>query len=343
MKNNLIAWDIAETDFPSQGSINDKLKFLISYAILAPSGHNTQPWLFKLSEYSIRIFADRTRALPVIDPDDRELIISCGAALCNILVSAKYFGMNLDVKYFPVDGDMDLLAELSYTGETERTELDEKLFGAIVKRHTNRLPFAEQEIDGLILQKFETIASEEKVTLKVVYNEEIKEEIIKLIEKGDRLQAQNKSFCRELAQWVHPNRSNTSDGIPGYAFGMGDLISYTGPFFIGNLDWGNIQAGRDRNLVVGSPVLGVFESNDDKPEDWIAVGVALERLLLTAASEGIAASYLNQPVEVPELKEQLKNILKINGYPQLIMRLGYGKEVKPTPRRNIEDVILKDS
>lgn len=341
MNKNLLAWEISENDFPFKGTNKDKLKFFINYAVLAPSGHNTQPWLFRINDDSIDILADRTRALPVIDPDDKELIISCGAAITNITVAMKYFGINFTLKTYPQDGDFDFLARISINGEYSPAEDDKKLFAAILKRRTNRLPFAEQDIDGQILQKFETIVSEDNCTkLNLIRDKSIRDEVIKLIELGDRIQCENKSFCRELAQWVHPNRANSKDGIPGYAFGLGDLISYAGPFFIGNMNWGDIQAGRDRNLVKGSPVIGILESNEDKDAGWLCAGISLEKLLLKAASEGIAASYLNQPIEVPELRNKLKEILSLKGYPQLIMRLGYGKEVKPTPRRSTEEIIL---
>jgi nitroreductase len=341
MKNNLIAWEVNEKDFPKNGKVQDKLKFLVKYAILAPSGHNTQPWLFEVNEdeMTINLYADRTRALPVIDPEDTELIISCGAALQNLIVAMKYFEYYTEVEYFPSETDNDLLAKIKPLIGYEPDEDDKKLFNAIKNRHTNRMPFADDTIDGLRLQKLKSIASEENVNFYVIEGEQIREEIIKVIEQGDKIQAANKSFCRELAQWVHPNRTNSKDGIPGYAFGMGDLISFGSPFFIGNLNWGDIQAGRDRNLVKGSPVLAIIESKNNRPLDWLRTGMALEKLLLKASSEGIAASYLNQPIEVPELRDKLKDLLGLKGYPHLIIRMGYGKEVKPTPRRDIEEVI----
>jgi hypothetical protein len=86
--NELKAWKISEEEFPSTGSNKDKLKFFINYAILAPSGHNTQPWLFDVYNNIIVMYADRTRALPVVDPEDRELTISCGAALSHLLLGS---------------------------------------------------------------------------------------------------------------------------------------------------------------------------------------------------------------------------------------------------------------
>jgi len=339
MKSNLNAWEISESEFPKDGSMKDKFLEFIKYAILAPSGHNTQPWMFRINEDSIDVFADRTRALPVIDPDDRELIISCGAAITNLLVAMRYFGYDADLNFFPHEEDNDLLVNIKAGREYKPSEEDKKLFRAIKTRHTNRLPFADDKVDGLKMLMLKTIVSEEKITLTVIEDEAIREEVIRLIEQGDRVQAQNKSFCRELAQWVHPNRTSSKDGIPGYAFGMGDLISYGSPFFIGNLNWGDIQAGRDRNLVKGSPVLAIIESVKDNEHDWLHSGMALEKLLLRASSEGIAASYLNQPVEVPELKEKLRQLMNLQGHPHLILRIGYGKEVKPTPRREVEEVL----
>jgi hypothetical protein len=343
MKNNLNAWEVSEKDFPKSGSTKDKLKFFVRFAILAPSGHNTQPWLFEINEdeMSINLYADRTRALPVIDPDDTELIISCGAALQNLIATMNYFEYFAEVEYFPSETDNDFLAKIKPMIGYEPNADEKKILNAIKNRHTNRMPFADDTIDGLRLQKLKSVVSEEKINLYIVESEQPREEVIKIIEQADKIQAANKSFCRELAQWVHPNRTNSKDGIPGYAFGMGDLISFGSPFFIGNLNWGDIQAGRDRNLVKGSPVLAIIESKNNKPIDWLRTGMALEKLLLKASSEGIAASYLNQPIEVPDLRDKLKELLGLKGYPHLIIRMGYGKEVKPTPRRDLEEVIKK--
>ncbi|WP_205208599.1 hypothetical protein [Arenimonas caeni] len=66
---------------------------LIARAVLAPSSHNTQPWLFRPGEGHVELLADRTRALPVNDPDDRELVISCGAALLTLRAAAAGAGL----------------------------------------------------------------------------------------------------------------------------------------------------------------------------------------------------------------------------------------------------------
>jgi hypothetical protein len=171
----LDSWSISEQNFPTGGSNYDKLKFFLSYAILAPSSHNTQPWLFKIVDNSIELYADRTRALPVVDPEARELTISCGAALYHLIVTIKYFGFEYRLEVLPailanqdkhdeVDGGRDsssgddLLARVIVEGmsENRRTFSDEeKLFQAITKRRTNRFIFQNRDIPALLLSKIE--------------------------------------------------------------------------------------------------------------------------------------------------------------------------------------------
>jgi hypothetical protein len=52
------------------------------------------------------------------------------------------------------------------------------------------------------------------------------------------------------------------------------------------------------------------------------------------------ASYLNQPVEVPKLRPRLADLLGTEEHPQLVLRMGYGKQIDPTPRRPVEKVLV---
>lgn len=61
-------WTIDPADFPAAGGPMRQLKFLLDYAVLAPSGHNSQPWLFRIGDGWVEVHADRTRRLPVVDP-----------------------------------------------------------------------------------------------------------------------------------------------------------------------------------------------------------------------------------------------------------------------------------
>jgi hypothetical protein len=85
----------------------------------------------------------------------------------------------------------------------------------------------------------------------------------------------------------------------------------------------------------------ILGAKTDEPLEWLNTGLVLGKILLLARSENIWTSFLNQTIEVPQLRHRLGEMLnrKEKGYPQLLLRLGYGEEVKPTPRRPIEEVI----
>ena len=45
----------------------------IRYATLAASGHNAQPWRFRVGAEQIDILPDLARRTPIVDPDDHHL------------------------------------------------------------------------------------------------------------------------------------------------------------------------------------------------------------------------------------------------------------------------------
>jgi len=86
------AWELSASQFPAHGSARERLGFLLRYAILAPSTHNTQPWRFTTGSDRLLVYRDRSRWLQVADPSQRELHLSVGCALENLLIAARAFG-----------------------------------------------------------------------------------------------------------------------------------------------------------------------------------------------------------------------------------------------------------
>ena len=73
---------------------------------------------------------------------------------------------------------------------------------------------------------------------------------------------------------------------------------------------------------------------------WLCAGQALARLLLRARAGEVWASYLDQPLEVPELRPKVTEAIGRTGHAQIILRLGYGPNVSPTPRRTVDEVLI---
>jgi nitroreductase len=332
-------WTIAAADFPRTEPLEAQLRFCVAYALLAPSSHNTQPWQFALGDHVIDLYADRTRALPVMDPDDRELLMSCGAALYNLCLAIRHFGYTDTVTLFPVPDRPDLLARIQVATPGEATYEENDLFWAIVKRRTNRQAYSKQPVPPLVVKKLQTIAHAEGAWLHVIEGEERRHAVADLIAEADRRQWADKGFRRELATWLHPERHRGGDGIPGYAFGGSEIVAYVGPVLLRTFDWGRGQAAKDRQLAEGSPLLVVLGTEEDTPAAWLAAGQASERVLLQACTAGLSVSYLNQPIEVAELRPRLGDLVGEGDFPQLLLRVGYGPEVAPTPRRPLHEVI----
>lgn len=161
-----------------------------------------------------------------------------------------------------------------------------------------------------------------------------------LVAEGDRRQWANEAFRVELAHWVHAGHSTRRDEIPGYAQSADDLLSSAGPRVIRTFDMGDEQAAKDQEVATGSPVFAILGTDGDSPADWIAAGQALADVLMRARVDGVWASFLDQPVKLPDLRLKLRDLGGRGGFPQTLLRLGFAKEIRPTPRREVEELLI---
>ena len=336
----LAGWEINEKDFPRTAPLGDKLRFLLRYAILAPSAHNTQPWLFRVGERDVELYADPNRSLSIADPDYRELYISCGGALLNLQMAMRHFGYEDRVEILPDEQNLELVARVT-PGDTPSDPGEAYLdFGAMVKRRTNRASFEAKPVPGALLSACTEAAHAHGAWFHLVEGDDERAALVTVVKEADRTQMASEQYREELASWLHSNLSTVDDGMPGYAFGIGDLKSAVTPMVVRNRDSGEDQAARDEKLLAGSPVIAVLGTDEDDLEDWVHTGQALESILLRAQAEGISSSFLNQPVQVPALRKRLTADLGLGKYPQFVIRMGYGPPAKPTPRRALSEFLL---
>ena len=90
------------------------------------------------------------------------------------------------------------------------------------------------------------------------------------------------------------------------------------------------------------PLVAVLCTPTDQPTDWVHAGRALAAVLLRAQLDGASASFLDQPVELPAFRTLLQDQLDLPGAAQLVLRLGAGGTVAPTPRRSQHDVVATE-
>lgn len=336
-------WEGMPAAFPATGAPEKYLRFLLRYAVMAPSNRNVQPWLFKIKDDTVALYADRSRALPVMDPQDRELLIGCGAALFYLRVALRHFGYMDKVETFPDANDPDLLARVRLGSKRTATTEEELLFQAIPKRHTNRFPFKNMHVSGWLLDALQADARSENAWLHIVGDSDLRYAIADLIAEADHAQWSNQEYRSEVAGWVRSNRGSERDGLPGYALGMDDLEAGIAPLVMEAFDLSNSVSGKDYKLAIAAPALVVLGTDLDEPSGWLAAGQALAKVLLHASAEGLSAAFFNQPIEVADMRVILTETIGVAGFPQILMRMGYGPNVKATPRREVNEVLIVDS
>lgn len=309
------------------------IEALLHAALLAPSSHNTQPWVFQTRSRSVRLLADRSRALPVNDPHDRELTISCGCALFNLRVAASRHDIGASVSLFPEPEDPDVLAEISLGPKAGGSEGLGPLADELGRRRTYRKRFDPREVTAEIARELSEAAEAEGATLHLIEDKNRRDAVADLVAEGDSVQWSDASWRRELAWWMHSRRQGDGLTVPGLLAPMAQAVVRT-------FDLGNRVAAKDRQLAEASPVIMVMATAGDAPEDWLTAGQSLERTLLKASRHGLQASYLNQPIQVASLRPKLQDLIPGNPFPQIVLRLGYPTaEIGAAPRRELEEVI----
>jgi hypothetical protein len=103
------------------------------------------------------------------------------------------------------------------------------------------------------------------------------------------------------------------------------------------------QAKTDATNIRSSAGVAVFVSSHDDKAAWVEVGRAYERFALQATALNVRTAFINQPIEVRELRPQFESWLKLEGERALlVVRFGRGPTAPFSLRRPIEDVIVVD-
>lgn len=336
---------LREEDFPRRASIAEQLCFLLRYAVLAPSEHNTQPWLFRVVKQSIEIYVDVARVLPVIDPDRRALWISCGAACLNLRLAMHYFGLQELLEVLPEADNPNLVARLTVMlTDCEATWEEKQLFRAIPRRRSSREQFDPRQISLTLVASLITAAGNEGSWLSLVRKQERRQELADIILEADQRLWSDPAFRAELAPWLRNSEDRNLDGLSlpltSTMLAQGPDTGQPSRARIYHISGGLESLEDTPELVLGAPALAIIGTFGDTPVDWFIAGQATERVLLKACSEGVQGSFVNQAIAIPALRSRLRATLHRSDYPQIVLRLGYGPTGPYTPRRPVTEMLL---
>lgn len=322
-----------ESEFPRRAAVVDQLNFILQYAVLAPSIRNSQPWQFMLQDDAIELYADISRALPVVDPDHRELVISCGAALEHLAVAVRHFGFAPVIAHFPDPENPLMLARIRFGCAAPEDADNALVFYSLHRRRTDRRPFSTRKINGEMLANLILSAATSDVWVDMIDGPKRRGAIAGLIAEADLVQGRDPKFREELSRWLSPPGSGRLDGIPAEARGLsyvGAMLEY---MLVKRTDLGPRRAAADRRMAEEAPLLVVMGTDGDEPGAWMQTGRSLARLLLHARAAGLSASFFSQALQVPALRRKLAGLCGDKGDPQVLLRLGYNTGPRaPTPR-----------
>jgi len=329
------AINIAETDFPYAGTKETQLRFLVNYAVLAPSNYNTQAWKFCIHDDSMDVSLDKARALNFIDPQLRQLTISGGAAIGMLEVAAKYFGYQPQVQVFK--DDTDKLVNITLGKKVAADPHNVRLFKAIMHRQTNRRFFAQKPVAELVLKACKDLAADSGVEFSYITEQVDKERVANLVEVAIRHQHSLPWYRREFSSRLRSHASGKM-GMSSFGFFRVNLPAPVARFIMDLFNTGKSTAMFNRRKILnGSPAIALFLTRQDEPENWLNTGRALSLVLLELSAQGLTTSYLNQAIEVDNLRPQLAKIISSRGFAQLMIRIGEAPRAKPSQRRDIDE------
>ncbi len=313
------------------------MKDIIRYAAMAPSGHNTQPWLFSIDDHVITIHPDYSRRLPVVDPDDHALFISLGCALENLMIAARHFGYEPSVDLEP-ESD-----EIKVTFTENGGADDNRLFEAIPHRQATRRTYDGNPIPEKDLEALRNASVQDDVLFRIFKDPVEIAPLVEFVKQGNRLQFSNKAFVNELISWIRFTKSKAQrqrDGLNSASMGAPSVPQWLGRLFL-KMASAEGEAKKCEKAIKSSSALIMFIAADNSKRAWIHLGRSFERVALTATRLNIRHAHLNMPCEEYSLRKKLQNHLNLTReQPLLLLRIGYAEPMPCSLRRPVEQVII---
>jgi nitroreductase len=307
---------------------------LVRCATLAANSHNTQPWRFSLGERRIGIAPDLTRRCPAVDPDDHHLFASLGCALENLVQAAAASGLR---------------AEPTFTGDAITVGLEpappipSPLVEAVPRRQSTRGPYDGKPVANEPLRLLEQAGTGPGVSILLVTDRARITRIADYVAQGNTAQMRDKAFMDELKSWMRFSETQavaSMDGLFARSSGNPTLPPWLARLLLPFVFTERGENDKYRAHIQSSAGVAAFASARDDKAHWVEAGRACQRFALQATALGLKTAFINQPVEVPALRQQFQSYLGVSGArADLVLRFGAGPELPKSLRRPVAQVL----
>ena len=313
-------------------------------ASTAPSVHNSQPWHFQADGHTLTLLRDHSRQLGALDPQSRQMTISCGAALYLARLALRAQGFETRVETYPPanagEASTAPLATIHVEPGSPASPDEVQLVEQARRRHMNRGVFDPRHLEDEALAAMRAAVQAHGAWL-VLREPSEQVGLAVLLAHADALEREDPAYLEELAAWT--TNSGVDDGVKPTARG-GDVGSRGSSLrlrdFAATDETTSAQLPVDHDPPVAEhPLVAVIGTEGDTVTDWLVAGQALCALLVRGAVHGVAASPLGQVIDLEPARTQLKHELGVLGYPQMVLRLGYAPQGPDTPRRPLSEVL----
>jgi hypothetical protein len=332
----------------------------LSYAVLAPNAHNTQPWSLALSgDDEILLYVDRTRLLPATDVPFRQAHVSQGTFLELLVIALGAMGRGAEVMLFP-QGEYanDAIDDrpVARVRVTKDRATADPLFAHITKRRSNKREYDPDRklTPAQVARLIGSIVG--GASLSIVENDAARARLTGIAADAMTAEVKDRARNEETAKWFRYSDRELEQKRDGFGLANNGRTGFTawfaetfvlsrensadpdGAFARGAIDMARSQAK-------SAPAFGVLTTAANTRTAQVLAGRAYARIALTAQSLGLAMHPMSQSLEeypdMAPVKARMEREVALSpgSTVQMLFRLGYAEPTPHTPRRNVEDMV----
>lgn len=308
------------------------LRVLAYAGHLAPSVHNTQPWLMTLDETKQCLYIEksRKRPLPHSDPAGRQTWISLGAAVENILQVADAVGLSSNAELRKDKIKVKISDRQTALSQDEHLD---KVIRTIASRHSNRGLFSKKPPSPEIIEAIKDSCSDNRqCTTYIISDRDMINRLAQMVCQATRLALSSKHLRLELASHINPPYQSVKTGIPARTISvmpaaLFEKQSTKSSQFIRQ------KARKEGVRIENSSLLALTFTASDTSEDWVRAGREYEKLCLKITELDLSHSTNAALTEAPDYYKEVSQLLGTSMRLQTLIRVGYGKPTKTRASR----------